>query len=86
MGGSGNPITDGPFASPEANPEKFVVRVENIQLPGDNAPASLKFHRLSDKLFSVFSNAPKISDMIDVVDITHTIRWQTSFREPVREQ
>ena len=38
-------------------------------LPGNNAPASLKFHRLSDKLFSVFPNAPKISDMIDVTDV-----------------
>jgi tyrosinase len=38
-------------------------------LPGNNAPASLKFHRLNDKLFSVFSNAPKVSDMIDVADV-----------------
>jgi hypothetical protein len=38
-------------------------------LPGSNAAASLKFHRLNDKLFSVFSNAPKISDMIDVADV-----------------
>jgi tyrosinase len=38
-------------------------------LPGSNAAASLKFHRLSDKLFSVFSNAPKVSDMIDVADV-----------------
>jgi tyrosinase len=38
-------------------------------LPGNNAPASLKFHRLGDKLFSVFSNAPKVSDMIDVTDV-----------------
>jgi tyrosinase len=38
-------------------------------LPGDNAPASLKFHRFSDKLFSVFPNAPKVSDMINVADI-----------------
>jgi tyrosinase len=38
-------------------------------LPGNNAPISLNFHRLSDKLFSVFPNAPKISDMIDVADV-----------------
>jgi tyrosinase len=38
-------------------------------LPGSNAAASLKFHRLSDKLFSVFSNAPKVSDLPDVADV-----------------
>jgi tyrosinase len=38
-------------------------------LPGSSAPASLKSHRLSDKLFSVFSNAPKISNMIDIADV-----------------
>jgi tyrosinase len=38
-------------------------------LPGNNAPASLKFHRLGDKLFSVFANAPKVVDMIDVADV-----------------
>jgi tyrosinase len=38
-------------------------------LPGGNAPASLKYHRLTDKLYSVFPNAPKVSDMIDVSDI-----------------
>jgi tyrosinase len=38
-------------------------------LPGNNAPASLKYHRLGDKLFSVFSNPPKIDDMLDVADI-----------------
>jgi tyrosinase len=38
-------------------------------LPGGNAPAALKYHRLTDKLYSVFPNAPKVSDMIDVADI-----------------
>jgi tyrosinase len=38
-------------------------------LPGGNAPASLKYHRLTDKLFSVYPNAPKVSDMINVSDV-----------------
>jgi tyrosinase len=38
-------------------------------LPGGNAPASLKFQRLTDKLFSVFPNAPKISAMISITDV-----------------
>jgi tyrosinase len=38
-------------------------------LPGRNAPASLKFHRLGDRLFSVFPNPPKVSDMLDVADV-----------------
>ncbi|TIO79440.1 tyrosinase family protein [Mesorhizobium sp.] len=38
-------------------------------LPSDTAPVTLKFHRLSDTLFSVYPNPPKISDMIDVTDI-----------------
>jgi tyrosinase len=38
-------------------------------LPGGNAPATLKYHRLTDKLYSVFPNAPKVGDMIDVADI-----------------
>jgi tyrosinase len=38
-------------------------------LPGGNAPAALRYHRLTDNLFSVFPNAPKVSDMLDVSDI-----------------
>ena len=38
-------------------------------LPGKNAPATLIFHRLSDSLFSVFPNPPKVSDMLDVADV-----------------
>jgi hypothetical protein len=38
-------------------------------LPRKNAPAALKFHRLGDSLFSVFPNPPKVSDMLDVVDV-----------------
>lgn len=38
-------------------------------LPGSSAPAALKFHRLGDNLFSVFPNAPKVRDMLDVADV-----------------
>lgn len=38
-------------------------------LPSANASASLKGHRLGDKLISAFPNPPKIRDMLDVADI-----------------
>ena len=42
-----------------------------LHLPNtiSNYRRPLKFHRLGDKLFSVFANAPKVGDMIDVADV-----------------
>jgi tyrosinase len=38
-------------------------------LPAATAPASLQGHRLNDRLSSMFANAPRISDMIDVASV-----------------